>query len=55
MVVAQIIDERYRVLSFKRFDNGAVAKWRGFPEEKVPDKWSEYTRDNYEAFGLSAS
>ena len=25
-----------------------------FPEDEVPDKWSEYTKYNYEAFGLSA-
>lgn len=25
-----------------------------FPEDEVPDKWSDYTKYNYEAFGLSA-
>ncbi len=25
-----------------------------FPEDEVPDKWSEYTPYNYEAFGLTA-
>jgi NAD-dependent dihydropyrimidine dehydrogenase PreA subunit len=25
-----------------------------FPEDEVPDKWEEYTKYNYEAFGLSA-
>lgn len=25
-----------------------------FPEDEVPDKWNDYTRYNYEAFGLSA-
>lgn len=25
-----------------------------FPEDEVPDKWSDYTKYNYEAFGFSA-
>jgi len=25
-----------------------------FPEDEVPDKWNDYTRYNYEAFGFSA-
>ena len=25
-----------------------------FPEDEVPEKWDDYTRYNYEAFGLSA-
>ncbi len=24
-----------------------------FPEDEVPDKWNDYTRYNYEAFGFS--
>jgi hypothetical protein len=55
IVVAQIIDEGYCVLSFKRFDNGAIAKRRVSSDEKVPDKWSKYTRYNYEVFGLAVS